>query len=79
MNQVYCLIQPPFFLVNGLSLSSVGIFFNFPIYLQSVHIFVHSSNGVIKLAWRGALSSTPPYEPGTMPMLAAGKRKPYKL
>jgi hypothetical protein len=53
------------------------IFFNFPIYFQSVHIFVHSSNGVIKLAWRGALNSTPPYETGTMPMLAVGEKKPY--
>jgi hypothetical protein len=54
-------------------------YFNFPIHLQSVHTYVRSSNGVIKLAWRGALNSTPPYETGTMPMLAAGKRKPYKL
>jgi hypothetical protein len=54
----------------------IGHFFcNFPFYLQAAHIYVHSANGMIKMAWRGALNSTPPWETGTVPMMAAGKKR----
>jgi hypothetical protein len=53
------------------------IIFLIPFYLQAVH--VHLANGVnLRKAWRGVLSSTPPYLTGSRPSMSVGNN-PYKL